>query len=137
MNIYKWDVKYNVDFEPIDNQHKILLEIINKLLINQLKEKKIIVMLLNELALYAKFHFLSEETFMKIYSYEGYEDHKVEHDELLNQVIRKNNEYVEGKIKLENIVVFLVEWFTSHTAKIDKDLGKFLKGAVVLTKGNL
>lgn len=131
MNTYEWDIRYNVDFEPIDNQHKMLIEIINKLLINQLKEKKTIVMLLNELALYAKFHFLSEETYMKIYRYKGYEDHKVEHEELLNMVIKKNKEFVEGQINLEKIVVFLVEWFVSHTTKTDKDLGKFLKGAVL------
>ncbi len=127
MQLYDWDKKYSVDFEPIDTQHKMLLGMINKLLLNQLKGKKIILMLMEEVVLYAKFHFFSEENFMQIYNYSDFDNHKTEHTDLLNEVISKSTLYIDDKIKLEEVVKFLVNWFVVHTTKGDRELGQFLK----------
>ncbi|MCP3921411.1 MAG: hemerythrin family protein [Desulfobacterales bacterium] len=130
MQLYDWDKNYSVDFEPIDTQHKMLLGMINKLLLNQLKEKKIILMLMEEVVLYAKFHFFSEENFMQIYNYNGFDFQKSEHAKLLNEIIINSSLYKDDKIKLEDFVKFLVNWFVSHTTATDKKLGKFLKESI-------
>ncbi len=135
MQLYVWDKKYSVDFEPIDTQYKMLLGMINKLLLNQLKEKKIILMLMEEVVLYAKFHFFSEENFMQIYNYKGLDFQKSEHTKLLNELTIKSSLYYDDKIDLNDFVKYLVNWFVSHTTATDKKLGKFLKESIG-DKGN-
>lgn len=129
MRTYKWSQKYEIGFEPVDDQHKYFLDLINKLLINHRKEKRILVLLLEELRSYTKFHFQSEENYMVIHGYKEYDAHKIEHEILLKEMAQKIGEFKTGTINLKNIVLFIIKSSITHILEVDKIVGIHLKNS--------
>jgi len=127
MHIYKWQDKYDVGIDAIDVEHRNLLICINKLITAQGLDKAIILKLADEVSLYAKFHFLSEENLMCITNYPSLAKHSECHRILLNglAVKRRHLDDIEGG--LQHYVDFLVKWFIEHTQTIDKAFGQYIK----------
>ena len=65
----KWDARYLVDIQAIDDEHKQLFEIVNRLISARSDASDLthIFEILNELTLFATKHFETEEDFI-IYS---------------------------------------------------------------------
>ncbi len=71
-----WDDKYSVGISSIDEEHKKLIDIINKVIdAKQHTDNSIeITEILNEMNNYVLTHFANEETYMIKYNYPEYED---------------------------------------------------------------
>lgn len=128
MTFINWNEDTLVNFEKIDSQHKEMVDVVNELYdkLEELTSKQIIEMmhgLLEDL----KFHFFTEEDYMKKYKFHGYISHKLEHDRFI-----KN--FAEFIIKLENdekefdteFLNSFRNWFLNHLELNDKKLGKFM-----------
>ena len=73
----KWRDEYLIGIDKIDEQHKRLFEISEVLdKTNEINEVKDILLYLKE---YMEFHFVTEESLMEKYKYEGLEEHKQLH----------------------------------------------------------
>ncbi len=129
MTFIEWNKNTLVDVEKIDNQHKEMVDIINELYDSMsIISKERVVELFHGLLEDLKYHFFTEEDYMKKYKYPGYISHKLEHD----RFIRNFAEYI---IKLENdevkfdvdILNSFKNWFTNHLELNDKKCGKFIK----------
>ena len=127
MHIYEWKNKYDVGVDAIDVEHKNLLTCINKLITAQTLDKSMILKLADEVSLYAKFHFLSEENLMCLTHYPDITKHSQCHVLLLNHLAVKRRYLEETTNGLQDYVNFLVKWFIDHTQTIDKELGLYLK----------
>lgn len=127
MHIYEWVSKYNTGVEAIDVEHKNLLTCINKLITVQTLDKAIILKLAEEVSLYAKFHFLSEENLMCLTHYPDLTRHSDGHKRVLKELDSKRRILEESETGLQDYVNFLVKWFIEHTQTTDKDLGKYLQ----------
>ena len=82
----KWGKQYSVGNEAIDRQHQVFIDLIRSTsgAIDSHRSKEFVRRGLEELTLYAKFHFFSEEALMINSNYPGYESHRQEHIELLS-----------------------------------------------------
>lgn len=126
MRAYNWEKKYEVGFKPIDNQHKFILYLINRLLANKKRGEKNLILLLEELLCYTRYHFKSEENYMVIYRYREYESHKIEHGILLKELNEKIEVFKKGEISIEKLAESLIRWAVPHIIEVDKIVGKYL-----------
>lgn len=84
---------------------------------------------------YIVFHFGEEEKYMKKYNYPAYRAHKARHEKFIENFIELKKELpkLEGGTKPGSYDLsvetnhVVVEWILVHIAKVDNDLGEFLK----------
>jgi hemerythrin len=134
MEYIKWDDKLSVNIASIDIQHKKLIEVINDFYdgIGKKRNKEIINDLLYQLKRYSINHFQTEELLMKRYFYQGYKEHKEEHDEFALKIDELQKKVNEGKMVLSiELTSFLKDWITNHILITDKAYSAFLNGCGV------
>lgn len=130
MSDIKWEKKYEIGHERIDFEHQIFVDLIVKIddAVKNEKDKNYIDRLLHELQAYATFHFISEENIMYSINYPDFESHKKHHNELLDKYNQKLMEIELDEQKVEDLIVFLKNWFVKHTLYEDKKIAIFVKG---------
>ena len=129
MNLIEWSKDLSVGVQKIDNEHKQLIAIINKLHETQIVRghKKIIEELIESLVIYTRTHFQTEERLMKNHECPTYLSHKKMHDHLVMQVYEFQQKYNHGIIPSSNeLAIFLQNWLTHHIQGTDKQMGLFL-----------
>lgn len=123
-----WNESYSVGVEKINDQHKKLVEIINKLHegMKSGQAKNVMEGILNELVDYTKNHFKTEEDLFNQYNYPQGVQHKVEHENLLIKVGDFVNKFVSGDaiISME-LMDFLREWLINHIQGTDMQYKAF------------
>ena len=123
-NLIEWTDDLSVNIQEIDEQHKILVDLVNKLyksIITQ-TEKNTVYDVLNELVQYTTIHFAVEESLMRIFDYPHYEEHKKHHEALKKQVVDLQDkvwETAEDSVSME-LLRFLRGWLTKHIMQEDK-----------------
>lgn len=119
-----WDDRYSVGNEKIDNEHRVFMDIVrdSSAAIDSHKDLEYVGRYLEELKLYAHFHFFSEETMMINSAYEDYESHRQEHLKLLESLDKIISEYKKDPNTGEALVEFIYEWFVLHIMTVDKKL---------------
>jgi|YNPMSStandDraft_1061717.scaffolds.fasta_scaffold05052_5 hemerythrin len=134
MSLIEWDnSKYSVGFVDIDNQHKVLVNILNKLhdAMREGKGKEQIEKTLNDLIEYTKTHFAFEENLMNLHNYPEINAHKKDHSDLIQSIRdfqqKVNSNSITLTLEVKN---FLRDWLLIHIGKRDKDLGIFLKSNI-------
>lgn len=140
MNLLKWDEeKMGVGYKVIDDQHKELINIINKLStsINHNSQQRDILDIVNELINYTDYHFSTEEALFERFNYKLTDEHKQEHkdfdskfsnikNELLEDDFYKNKSAVEVS---EEIFLYIIDWLMHHILDNDKKFVSSLKEA--------
>jgi hemerythrin len=125
-----WSDKFSINITEIDNQHRRLFELIDRLnkIVHESGINSEVITSLDELIDYTKYHFLSEENVMKEEDYPKYNMHKTEHDKLTQQAIDYRLRVIEGKPLIRNeFLEFLFTWLTKHIMNHDKKIGTFLQ----------
>lgn len=122
-----WKDSYSIGMDLIDTQHKHLFDIGNQayeLLKNGLKIDKYdaIVLIIDDLRNYTKYHFKCEEDYMLKVNYCGYEDQKKEHISFIKKIdgIRLYNIDENQQKYIEDLLGFIFEWILEHILKKDK-----------------
>lgn len=123
----KWQDEYKIGVEFIDEQHKQLFEIANRvydLLKNELITDKYdqIIEIIEELKDYTVYHFGAEEEYMKSIGYKKFLSQKVAHTDFLekmrdidiDKIDNGQNDYLLG------ILDFVSDWLVQHIIKEDK-----------------
>lgn len=127
MSIITWSDEYSVDIQEIDEQHKKLISIINKLYeaLAAKKERDRVTEVLNELVEYTKVHFAVEETLMRVFHYEEYDAHKEIHDRIVNRVLDFQKKFNAGNDEVGmELLMFLKDWLFDHIQKVDTRYSK-------------
>ena len=98
-NFVEWSDTLSVGIEEIDEQHKVLVELINRMheAIHQRHGSDAVKGILVDLADYTRIHFAVEESLMRILNYPDYENHKAIHEELLQHVLELQEKVESGK----------------------------------------
>ncbi len=124
--VFPWNKNFETGYDTIDEQHKILVGLLNELAKTLIGEGEIKVNKAFEaLADYATLHFHSEEAVWLEYfggNDAWFSAHKRVHDSFLPEVI-KIKEKDAGKSlydAVESIVKFLIHWLAFHIIDIDK-----------------
>ena len=123
----KWDEKYAIGVETIDNQHKHLFSIaqnIYDLLKNDFKSDKFdsVVAHIEELKDYTVFHFKTGEDYMQKIGYKKCFTHAIEHIEFIKKVNSIDFDKIDENQDefIFNLLDFLTNWLADHILEKDK-----------------
>jgi hemerythrin len=123
MPLINWDDSYSVGIKKIDEQHKVLVKLVNELhdAMSQGAATSVLSKVLGSLVDYTIIHFSTEEELMRSYSYPDLDKHKVEHDKLTGQVKDFQQKFLSGKSTITyELMDFLSDWLINHILDTDK-----------------
>jgi hemerythrin-like metal-binding protein len=128
MESIKWNDSFSVGVREMDDQHKKLLGMINRLIEEQhtLTEPVTIAELLTEMTDYAREHFRAEEYLMAEYGYEN----KVRQVESHEAFIAKTLEFMSASeigpnILSKALLEYLKSWLVGHILNEDMKYKEF------------
>ncbi len=132
MAFIDWTDELSLGIPEIDEQHRQLVDIVNKFEESAKggKGPRIMVGILNDLVGYTQEHFSFEEKFMLEAKFPKLSLHQSQHRQLLQKIERFQFEFSQGgrRITIE-LREFLKYWLTSHILKEDKAYAEFLAKA--------
>ena len=129
MKYFEWSDEISINIPEIDEQHKILIGIINDFhdSVQAGYGNEEVNKILTRLILYIQTHFDTEERLMDETQYPGETAHKKEHFNFTEKVGNLYHEQFEGQPTLAfEIMDLLKTWLTDHILKIDKKFGDYL-----------
>ncbi|HAM97520.1 MAG TPA: hypothetical protein DCQ26_02820 [Marinilabiliales bacterium] len=118
-----WNDSYRLGIKSIDDQHKVLFELINKLYkaYGKSKSKSSLSSVLNELLDYTIYHFGNEEKIFHRIKYAGTEKHLEQHKKFINKIEEFRSEFNKGDVSVAlDVVMFLQDWLVHHIQKTDR-----------------
>lgn len=116
-----WDDSLSVGIEEIDEQHKVLVNLLNDLhdAIRSHHGREVVEATLTQLADYTRIHFTVEESLMRIMGYPDYDGHKAQHEALIEQLQGFQQRVAEGQAVTFELLHFLRNWLTHHIQEGD------------------
>ena len=123
-----WSDELSVGLQEIDEQHKILINLINRLFneaILHKADKTVISAILEELVQYTIVHFAVEESLFRIFDYPDAETHQAHHDKLKQEVSSFQKKFAGGAVIDIELMNFLRKWLTHHIMMDDKKYTPF------------
>ena len=124
-----WSKTLSVDVQEIDEDHRRLVDLFN-ILTHALIDgdaKDYVEAVLDELISCTVWHFKHEERLMLKYAYEGLQEHKTEHQDLIDSVKSLQLKFLQDGKQLSNEdIEFLEHWLTEHILVADMALGSYL-----------
>ncbi len=133
--LLRWTDSLSVGITSIDDQHKVLVDLINDLYqkMNGKAGKTATGNSLKKLIEYTKLHFKNEEKLFDQHNYPDKEAHKKSHRELVAQIVEFQEEFKVGKGDMSlKLMEFLKDWRVDHIKKADKKFSPFLKSKGVV-----
>lgn len=133
MTIPAWDPGYSVGHPVLDSQHETLLKMCRQAAecVNDtsLEGAEHFHVLLNDLAVYAKKHFRTEEQVLARYSYPLLDEQKAEHEEYEIWLSEALLDAMDGKSDKVAVYQFLSAWWVNHILESDMRYREFLGAA--------
>lgn len=128
--LIEWGPQYHIGINEIDSQHKVLVDIINKLYASfgSKSTKKEIKKTLDELVDYTIYHFGNEENYFEKFGYKDTPAHLDQHHQFVERIKKFVDEFEDGDSTVSlDIINFLKDWLINHILKIDKRYVPLLK----------
>jgi len=119
---FKWSPEYSVNIKTIDDQHRELVNILNRLFVavSRREGDKAIAGILDALVSYTETHFALEERLMQQAKYADTEAHIKEHKKLLAQLDQLCKKHmIEEKPIYFEMLNFLKTWLKEHIRGVD------------------
>ena len=132
--ITDWKQDYSVGHTMLDEQHKGFF-----VLCRQAEEcrqdrsaegRERFHALLNELVVYAKRHFATEESLLALYGYPRLGDQKAEHEVFNEKLTQFIFEATFGELDRDGLFSYLTAWWTEHILLSDMKYRDFLQSQV-------
>lgn len=123
-----WSDRYSTGYSRIDEEHKILVNILNNLhrdVIKCEKGKEHVAFknTIKDLENYVSFHFSHEERLMNRFNYPRQDIHKIRHNEFIAKISEKAELYKEDpKLVTSQFLIYLRDWILEHIAIEDKNM---------------
>jgi len=131
MSLMYWTPEIAVGSELIDDQHRSLIERVNRLVaaIEEGREEEEIAQLFEFLKEYTQDHFAAEERLMAETGYPDRENHAAEHQSFCAKIAD-----LERRMAAEGMTAVLkrdfdeavIDWLFEHICRIDRALGQYL-----------
>ena len=100
MNPLTWQERLSIPFPSIDEEHKMLFDLINEFYQSLTTHNRTeqILNLFTQLRSYAQLHFENEETLMLIHKYPRLDIHQVEHQLFIEKIDEFEKRYKNGRL---------------------------------------
>ena len=126
MILIEWRDDFEIGIEEVDHEHQELIELINESYTEVKKSGSAMAALdfLGEIFSKISAHFALEEKAMKELNYDQYEDHKEDHEQLLDSI----RDIMDDVSTLDETQFGeqLKAWFVNHFSTKDARMHKFL-----------
>ncbi|MCG8324890.1 MAG: hemerythrin family protein [Thiotrichales bacterium] len=125
----EWCDEFSLGIPDVDFEHRELIELINESLehISQNISDDTVIADLGEILARISSHFALEEKIMRNEHYDEYEDHKADHERLLDEIHDFIRRYEEKKeFDEKEFGTELMLWFTEHFRTKDARMHKQL-----------
>lgn len=135
MSLMAWEDRLSVNIKAFDDQHKKLIDLINKLYdgMKAGKGNDVLEGILSELVSYTVTHFSNEQSLFQKHGYPEFVQHKKEHDDLTKKAIELRDNLKSGKSVISvEVMSFLKDWLNKHILGTDKKYTAFLNGKGVV-----
>jgi hemerythrin len=129
MTLVEWRDEFKIGIEEVDFEHQELIELINELYAETKKEDSAMAVMdcLGEIFAKISAHFALEEKVMRDLQYDEYEDHKEDHELLLDSIMDIMDEYADDtRLDEEEFADRLNDWFVRHFSTKDARMHRFL-----------
>lgn len=123
MPLFSWKEEYSVHVPELDEHHKILMDIINRIYDNCLQTDIVdcIGPKIQELVDYSEYHFKAEEDYMQRVEYFESEDHVEQHSTFIFKIRELQQAYADNEMELtKSLIVFLGKWLLHHVFEEDR-----------------
>jgi hemerythrin len=130
MDIINWKNEFSVGVKEMDDQHKKLLGMINRLIAEQktLTDPKTIADLLTEMTDYAQVHFRAEEYLMAEYGYDYKNQQEQQHQAFIDKTISFYSASDIGpNILSAALLEYLGTWLVGHILTEDMKYKEFFR----------
>ena len=121
---FEWSDNLSVGIEQIDEQHKTLIDLINRLyfeIVSNDADVDVVEDVLNELVHYTNVHFGFEERLLFDFGYRDIGTHGKYHDQLRHQLAKLQCKVFESKVSVNTeLLAFVKKWLQHHIAIEDK-----------------
>lgn len=121
---FEWTEDYSIGHAELDNQHKHLFSLGNKISNAHIGDAKTYVM---ELYRYARQHFDLEEAHMKAIGFPDLDGHRLLHNKLLSDLNAITENFFAKKDAFEDFKSFLYNWLVEHVLQRDKKYFAFAR----------
>ena len=118
-----------IGIDEIDDDHGKLINLFNILnhSVTEGAATEYVAAVLEELINCTAWHFSHEERLMLKYGYDAYEEHKADHQDLIDGVKKLQQKFLQtGKLDKKEHLEFLERWLTEHILVDDIRLGSYL-----------
>lgn len=126
-----WDPIYRIGVDVIDQQHQGLFDIGNRFYDawRQRVRGAVLRRIFDELLEYTSFHFAEEERLMQQIDYPSLQQHRANHEELVDLVNHYRSQLKVGRAGAERQALeFVRTWLRAHVLDADKKIGLYLAG---------
>ena len=127
-----WDEIYATGIVSIDDQHKHLISLLNRMFeaLLQKRGKEEVSYVIEEMNRYAVYHFHAEESLMEQAEYPDLAEHRIYHDAFNAKVNDFSYKYNQNDDALSaEVTIFLTNWLNEHLSTIDQKYVPWLKKA--------
>ena len=125
MSLLEWKANYSVGIASMDDEHREMIELINDVYakLETAPDAATIEDCLEAIFTTISMHFALEERIMREQGYAEYEDHKDDHENLLDEIRDLMDEFVADSDKGATLLEErLSAWFGNHFASFDARL---------------
>ena len=139
-NIVIWGENYATGIPLIDDQHRELVNLTNNLyracLTGTAAVDTAFKEAMSRMVVYVRFHFTAELELLKKLDYPKFDEHKLQHDTLIRDILAAANEYKLGKLFIPHqFARTLRDWVFGHIAIYDKQYASYFNEKKKLLAG--
>lgn len=136
--LFVWTESMNIGIPVIDGQHRLLMELINRLYLSVVRRESQTAtsQILDELIDYTRVHFTLEEQLLEEVGYEAtdLEQHRQVHRHFVERIEQAAERHLgEGKSVSFELISLLKHWLKEHILITDRRYADALRAAGVLT----
>ncbi len=130
MTYFEWSDKYDLHVDSMNNEHKILISLMNRLhrQNGEGASRAELATTLDELADFTVKHFSDEERYMESIEYPGLHTHKIIHKDLVSTLLDHKAAFDSGGELTSEFFQFLKLWLSAHIRGIDMKYARHANG---------
>lgn len=124
-----WDDRIQIGIKEIDDQHKVLVDLINEIymIMKQGNGLDAMASVVGELASYTAEHFRYEEGLLERAKYPDIVRHKQIHVSVVNQVLGYKKQLEDGTLDVNELMSFVSDWLARHIKAEDRQYVPYVK----------